>query len=350
MKKLIFTLVCAAFLGQFNSATAQVGLNNPNPDPSSILDLKSTDKGLLIPRMTTGERNAMAIGTPTPAKGLLVFDTSLDRIYFWDGAKWRAANVVVADSTGTNEVLRVGTRMSVGSGYTASQPASNGLLVEGNTGIGTNNPGSDKLSVDGTTKLNGNTSVTGNVSVSGTTTTNTANVTGTLTAGNIANTGTNSNGPVPKGGIIMWSGSTANIPSGWALCDGNNGTPNLQDRFIVGAGSTYAVNATGGSATHTHTTGSAGTHKHNVKGNTHGITTYNPSGTFSSTGYFCEDDNNPKWHQDNFLQTGKNSGYGEGQHAHDIDMDTKNAGAHTHTVSSSNSLPPYYALAFIMKL
>ena len=62
---------------------------------------------------------------------------------------------------------------------------------------------------------------------------------------------------VPVGGIIMWSGATNNIPSGWALCDGNNGTPNLQDKFIVGAGSTYAVDATGGSAdatlvSHTH--------------------------------------------------------------------------------------------------
>ena len=62
---------------------------------------------------------------------------------------------------------------------------------------------------------------------------------------------------VPVGGIIMWSGATNAIPSGWALCDGQNGTPNLQDRFIVGAGSTYAVDATGGSAdatlvSHTH--------------------------------------------------------------------------------------------------
>ena len=62
---------------------------------------------------------------------------------------------------------------------------------------------------------------------------------------------------VPVGGIIMWSGATNNIPTGWALCDGNNGTPNLQDKFIVGAGSSYAVDATGGSAdatlvSHTH--------------------------------------------------------------------------------------------------
>ena len=50
-------------------------------------------------------------------------------------------------------------------------------------------------------------------------------------------------GFIPKGGIIMWSGATTAIPQGWALCDGTNGTPNLRDRFIVGAGSTYAVAA-----------------------------------------------------------------------------------------------------------
>ena len=61
---------------------------------------------------------------------------------------------------------------------------------------------------------------------------------------------------VPTGAIMMWSGAIADIPSGWALCNGQNGTPNLQARFIVGAGSSivmdnlvgyqYAVGATGG--------------------------------------------------------------------------------------------------------
>jgi microcystin-dependent protein len=68
---------------------------------------------------------------------------------------------------------------------------------------------------------------------------------------------------IPAGLIAMWSGSIGSIPSGWYLCDGSNGTPNLTDRFIVGAGTTYAVNATGGATTvslastnlpaHTHT-------------------------------------------------------------------------------------------------
>ncbi len=43
-------------------------------------------------------------------------------------------------------------------------------------------------------------------------------------------------GGIPSGGIIMWSGSVASIPQGWALCDGTNGTPDLKDRFVISAG------------------------------------------------------------------------------------------------------------------
>jgi subtilisin-like proprotein convertase family protein len=50
-------------------------------------------------------------------------------------------------------------------------------------------------------------------------------------------------GIVPPGGIIMWSGSE--VPDGWALCDGTEGTPNLSDRFIVASGTSYTVGATG---------------------------------------------------------------------------------------------------------
>jgi hypothetical protein len=52
--------------------------------------------------------------------------------------------------------------------------------------------------------------------------------------------------PVPAGGIIMWSGSIGSIPATYYLCDGQNGTPDLRDRFVVGAGNTYAVGNTGG--------------------------------------------------------------------------------------------------------
>lgn len=52
---------------------------------------------------------------------------------------------------------------------------------------------------------------------------------------------------IPSGLIAMWSGAVNNIPSGWILCNGSNGTPDLRDRFIVGAGSSYGVGSRGGS-------------------------------------------------------------------------------------------------------
>ena len=53
---------------------------------------------------------------------------------------------------------------------------------------------------------------------------------------------------VPSGAILVWSGSVATVPSGYTLCNGQNGTPNLQDSFVVGAGNSFSVNATGGFA------------------------------------------------------------------------------------------------------
>jgi len=83
--------------------------------------------------------------------------------------------------------------------------------------------------------------------------------------------------PIPSGGIFLWSGSIGSIPAGYVLCNGSNGTPDLRDRFVIGAGSTYAVNATGGSTdaivvSHTHTITDAG-HVHTLEDiNSRGIT------------------------------------------------------------------------------
>lgn len=54
---------------------------------------------------------------------------------------------------------------------------------------------------------------------------------------------------MPSGAIVMWSGSVNAIPAGWMLCNGSNGTPDLRNRFIVGAGNSYGVGDTGGSET-----------------------------------------------------------------------------------------------------
>jgi len=69
---------------------------------------------------------------------------------------------------------------------------------------------------------------------------------------------------VPKGAIIIWSGAIDKIPNGWVLCDGTNGTPNLTDRFILGAGNSYSVGAVGGEAEHTLTVNEMPSHSHTL--------------------------------------------------------------------------------------
>lgn len=64
---------------------------------------------------------------------------------------------------------------------------------------------------------------------------------------------------IPKDIIALWSGSEASIPYGWKICDGTNSTPDLRDKFIVGAGTTYAVTTTGGATQHRHLWQGSGT-------------------------------------------------------------------------------------------
>jgi len=139
------------------------------------------------------------------------------------------------------------------------------------------------------------------------------------------------------GMIMLWSGSIASVPSGWQLCDGTNGTPNLRDRFVVGAGSTYAVNATGGSAdaivvSHTHTATSTSTVTD--PGHNHTYTRYSTlTGTAGA---------NPIWAQEATINTG-NATTG-------ITVATSTTNASTGSSGTNANLPPYYALAYIMKL
>ena len=121
----------------------------------------------------------------------------------------------------------------------------------------------------------------GKVDVGGTVAANTATTAGEFKCGSlVAGSMTVSNdrnlevkgtvsgkGVIPIGGIIVWSGKTTNIPSGWVLCNGqtSNGrkTPDLRDRFVVGAGpGSYGVGATGGEATHKLTVNEMPSHNH----------------------------------------------------------------------------------------
>jgi microcystin-dependent protein len=158
-------------------------------------------------------------------------------------------------------------------------------------------------------------------------------------------------GVIPSGGIIMWSGAVSAIPSGWVLCNGSNSTPDLRNRFVVGAGSTYAVNATGGSDSVTLSTANLPAHNHSFSG----------SGTTNTEG----DHTHPNVAKPHPFDSGRDGDSGsnsvgllEGQ---TLGNSTGAAGSHNHTVTISGTTgntgdgtahenrPPYYALAYIMK-
>lgn len=137
-------------------------------------------------------------------------------------------------------------------------------------------------------------------------------------------------GGVPSGLISIWSGSSATIPTGWLLCNGTSGTPDLRDRFVIGATTLYAVGATGGSKDAV------------VVSHTHTATVTDPTHTHT-------------YGSGSRVQGGNDNG---------VFYDGQNAAAHTTTAASTGitvansttgvsgtnaNLPPYYALCYIMK-
>ncbi len=158
--------------------------------------------------------------------------------------------------------------------------------------------------------------VTNNETVSGSLT-----VTGTTTASNFVGYGT-----IPIGGIIMWSGSISTIPAGWALCNGQvaNGytTPNLTNRFVLAGSLTLAPGATGGATTHTLTVAEMPNHTHEVNHWTYSIRrATNPDGSYNIDQVTNSPTVSPAW-------------------------STATNGSGT----AFSILPPYYALAYIMRV
>lgn len=125
-------------------------------------------------------------------------------------------------------------------------------------------------------------------------------------------------GGAPAGCIVMWSGAASDIPDGWHLCDGTNGTPDLRDRFVVGAGNVYTPGATGGNAQVTLT-------KEQLPAHTH--TYYKTSGSESNYG----------------MSGGANSVI---ESVSSTSTDSGSAGSG----SPVDIMPPYYALCYIMKI
>ena len=160
---------------------------------------------------------------------------------------------------------------------------------------------------------------------------------------------------LPYGCILMWSGSIGTIPTGYALCDGNNGTPDLRNRFIVGAGSTYSVNDIGGNkdaivVTHGHAiTISDPGHGHALTdpGHTHLMeqvpTTYRVSDGVIDGSYHAGHADRT---YDNRNTNSRTTGITIATASTGISASTASAG----TSGTNANLPPYYALCFIMKV
>lgn len=111
---------------------------------------------------------------------------------------------------------------------------------------------------------------------------------------------------LPLGVIAIWNGSIATIPAGWALCDGSLGTPDLRDRFVLGAGGAFPPDLTGGASTHTHTF-TSDLHSHII-----------PPGAIVNSGNFFSNIT------DSVVVTG--------------------------TTDSASSEPPFHTLAYIMRI
>lgn len=137
-------------------------------------------------------------------------------------------------------------------------------------------------------------------------------------------------GEVPAGIIVMWSGDASTIPEGWSLCDGSRSTPDLSGRFVLGAGR-HDIGATGGERSHSHT---ASEHSHTV----------DVPQTRSTNKAVIDGGSIPIR-----VYAAVETGSDRGDHVHLVDPDPTTSSSERASISQTEHLPPYYALAFIMK-
>lgn len=319
-------------------------------------------------------------GSPSGTHTITLTPNDAQKIYFVRNTT--AQSVVFTQGSGGNVTLAAGDSgiiYSNGGGSTAAvvnltndfamssvnitggaitNTAISGATVTGGTIDGTPVGGTTRASGAFTTlNANGTTTLSGALNASGTSTFSATTIisgqvglggTNYGTAGQVLTSAGAGAAPVwansfPSGGIIMWSGSIVSIPSGWALCDGTNGTPDLRNRFVVGAGSTYAVGATGGSDSVTLSEANLPAHTHTFSGTT--STDGAHSHTISGSNF---DNGDPG----SLCLTAAGGYWGDtttgtaGSHAHSFSGTTSSVGSGT----AVENRPPYYALAYIMKV
>ena len=150
---------------------------------------------------------------------------------------------------------------------------------------------------------------------------------------------------IPYGGIVLWHGTIATIPSGFQLCDGTNSTPDLRAKFVRGASPNITPGPTGGSDTHTLTNAHLPSHKHNAAtqgGGSHDH--YMRLGNLDNRDWDGQFGQRPpadssRSTQYYYTESGQ-SGHGHGG----LQL------ANTGSGQAFTKIPPYYALAYIMKV
>ena len=314
----------AIFFFSSSRSIAQIGINTITPDSSASLHIlsKPGGSGLIIPELTEAQRLAI----PKPAVGLMVYDLSAKLFY-----------VNMETATGNNWYA-INPWLTQGSSSTPNVLITSPVVTK--VGIGIQSPQVPQATLD----------VNGDIKASTAVATPTLNVTGFAT-----------NALVPTGGIMMWSGDPANIPLGWALCDGKTygtlTTPDLRGRFIVGydagdadynysgnkygpafadADGTYTGSSTqeakkvklsalqSGVLPHTHTTAP---HNHTIPG--------------------------IRWSDSNGFQDNKGSGTGTtGSYTPSTEYQTVtvNVAPAAPALEEHENRPPYYVLAYIIKI
>lgn len=299
-------------------------------------------------------------------------------------------------SFGDNEKARFGNADDLqiyhsGSASVIADSGTGSLFIQGESQIVLGNVGNSEsyaiFNQDGAVQLRHNNATKLATTSSG------ISVTGTVAATTFTGDGSSLTGieGVPSGVIAMWSGQTTAIPSGWVLCDGNNSTPNLVDKFIMGASasnelSTGGANslslASGNIPSHTHsfsaTSGAGGAHNHS--GSTSNTGSHTHSGNTNNTGAHTHSMSNlgglahpgQNGNQNNttgWKRTGGENTGSAGAHSHNLSINSagahshnltiNNSSTHTHSVSGTtgstgsgsafDNRPAFMALAFIMK-
>ena len=311
-------LYCTIMICIHTGLNAQIGINTDTIDASAVLQISAGSRGLLIPSLSD---TGLIV---KPADGLVFYNDSMKAYYIHTRCSWK---IMVP--------FEIPNDTSISTSYN--------IVVKGGVLFQNNVTANSDVTTNGNVTTNRNLTTNGSVTANGDIIANrNVTISGNISAQNYVNNATG-NGPVPKGGIIMWSGNVGQIPIGWALCDGTKGTPDLRDRFVVSIGHKYNIGDIGGADSIALDTTQMPKHKHIAYGTISG-------GAHSHTFKVWNDQ----------INTGP---YPEGSDvaSNAYNASTNTDGAHTHnanTIQISYSgqgkpfenRPPYYALAYIMKL